>query len=137
NELKEFSEGLKQQKVNPMLLKKRLARELITQLYDQKAAAEAEGHFEKTVQQKEMPDEILECRLSFKELCSQPGGDVDISRLLVAAGLAKSRSEANRLIKQGAVSIDGDKTSTSIATIKSGCIIKVGKRRFVKVINKD
>ncbi|MBA7578453.1 hypothetical protein ES708_20315 [subsurface metagenome] len=84
-----------------------------------------------------MPDEIPECRLSFKELCPQPGGDMDISRLLVAAGLAKSRSEANRLISQGAVSIDGDKTSTSIATIKSGCIIKVGKRRFAKVINKD
>jgi tyrosyl-tRNA synthetase len=136
-ELGEFREGLKRQKVNPMMLKKRLAREIITQLYDGKAAGEAEAHFERTVQNKEMPDEISECRLSFKELRPQQGGEIDISRLLVAAGLAKSRSEANRLITQGAVSIDGDKTSTSTATIKSGCIIKVGKRRFAKIINKD
>jgi tyrosyl-tRNA synthetase len=135
-ELKEFKEGLERQKLNPMNLKKRLAREIISQLYDQKAASEAEGHFEKTVQNKEMPDEIPECRLSFKELC-QAGSDIDISRLLVAAGLAKSRSEANRLISQGAVSSDGDKITTNVANIKSGCIIKVGKRRFTKIIDKD
>ena len=137
DELKEFSEGLKQQEVNPMMLKKRLAREIIAQLYDQKAASEAEAHFERTVQQKEMPDEIPECRLSFKELCPQPGSGVDISRLLVAARLTKSRSEANRLIKQGAVAADGNKITTNITTIKSGCIIKVGKRRFAKIINQD
>ncbi len=135
-ELGEFKAGLEKQELNPMMLKKRLAREIITQLYDSKAAGDAEGHFERTVQQKEMPDEIAECRLSFKELCPS-GSEIDISRLLVATGLAKSRSEASRLIKQGAVSIDGDKTSTSTATIKSGCIIKVGKRRFARIINQD
>jgi tyrosyl-tRNA synthetase len=135
-ELKEFKEGLEQQKLNPMNLKKRLAREIISQLYDQKAAGEAEGHFEKTVQNKEMPDEIAECRLSFKELC-QPSGEVDVSRLLVAAGLAQSRSEASRLISQGAVTADGNKITANIVPIKSGCIIKVGKRRFAKIIDKD
>jgi tyrosyl-tRNA synthetase len=137
DELGEFREGLKRQKVNPMMLKKRLAREIIAQLYDQKAAAEAEAHFERTVQNKEMPDEIPECRLSFKELRPQQGGEIDISRLLVAAGLAKSRSEANRLISQGAVSIDGEKVVSNISPVKSGNIIKLGKRRFARVINKD
>jgi tyrosyl-tRNA synthetase len=135
-ELKEFKEGLEKQKLNPMNLKKRLAREIIAQLYDNKAANEAEGHFEKTVQNKEMPDEIAECRLSFKELC-QAGNDIDVSRLLVAAGLAKSRSEANRLISQGAVSSDGNKITTNVYPIKNGCILKVGKRRFAKIINQD
>jgi tyrosyl-tRNA synthetase len=135
-ELKEFKEGLEKQELNPMNLKKRLAREIITQLYDQKSAIEAEGHFEKTVQNKEMPDEIAECRLSFKELC-QPSGEVDVSRLLVAAGLAQSRSEASRLISQGAVTADGNKITANIVPIKSGCIIKVGKRRFAKIIDKD
>jgi tyrosyl-tRNA synthetase len=137
DELGEFREGLKRQKVNPMMLKKRLAREIITQLYDGKAAGEAEAHFERTVQNKEMPDEIPECRLSFKELRPQQGGEIDISRLLVAAGLAKSRSEANRLISQGAVSIDGEKVVSNISPVKSGNIIKLGKRRFARVINKD
>lgn len=136
-ELKEFEEGLEQQKLNPMNLKKRLAREIISQLYDNKAAGDAEAHFEKTVQRKEKPEEIAECRLSFKELCPKGGSEIDISRLLVAAGLVKSRSEASRLISQGAVSSDGNKITTTTAAIQSGCIIKVGKRRFAKVINKD
>ena len=64
-------------------------------------------------------------------------GDIDLGRLLAAIGLAKSRSDANRLIKQGAVIIDGVKVNSYIAMVKSGSIIKVGKRRFVRVINTD
>jgi tyrosyl-tRNA synthetase len=138
-ELEEFRKGLENKNINPMELKKRLAREIIAQLYDQKAATEAEGHFERTVQKKEIPEEIPECRLSFGELAAQRGSEagIDISRLLVAAQLSKSRSEANRLIAQGAVSTDGEKISSNIANIKSGSIIKVGKRRFARVINTD
>jgi tyrosyl-tRNA synthetase len=137
-ELEEFKKGLKEQTANPMTLKKRLAREIIAQLYDQKAATDAEGHFERTVQRKEAPDEIAECRLSFSELCppSVKVG-IDLSKLLVATGQAKSRSEANRLIAQGAVSIDGEKASGSIIEIKSGCIVRAGKRRFARVIDID
>ena len=57
--------------------------------------------------------------------------------MLVAINLVKSRSEAIRLIQQGAVSIDGEKIEIPFAPIKSGSIIKVGKRRFAKVINSD
>jgi len=127
-ELEEFRQGLKGETINPMELKKRLAREIITLLYDQKAAAEAEGHFERTVQKREMPEEIPEYHVSLHG---------NLSKLIVDIGLAKSRSEANRLIAQGAVSIDGEKISSNIAPVKSGSIIKVGKRRFAKVINTD
>jgi tyrosyl-tRNA synthetase len=127
-ELDEFRQGLNGATINPMELKKRLAREIITQLYDQKAAAEAEGHFERTVQKREMPEEIPEYHVSLQG---------NLSKLMVDIGLAKSRSEANRLIAQGAVSIDGEKISSNTATVKSGSIIKVGKRRFAKVINTD
>ncbi len=138
-ELKEFKQGLEDKTINPMELKKRLGREIITQLYDQQAAAEAEGHFERTVQRKEIPEEIPEYRLSFGELAAQRGGKVgiDISRLLVATRLTKSRSEASRLIAQGAVSIDGKKVTSNVAPVQSGSIIKVGKRRFAKVIIED
>ena len=143
-ELAEFKQALDNNAVNPMELKKRLARELISQLYDQPAAAEAEKQFEKVIQQKEVPEEIPECRLSFSELVSDKSlprtsgaVDIDISRLLVAIGLAKSRSEANRLIAQGAVGVNGEKTSNSIASVKSGSIIKAGKRRFARVIDTD
>ncbi|MQY81951.1 MAG: tyrosine--tRNA ligase, partial [Dehalococcoidia bacterium] len=62
---------------------------------------------------------------------------VDISKLLVVIGWTKSRSEAARLIAQGAVSIDGERITSNVAPVKSGSIIKVGKRRFAKVINTD
>jgi tyrosyl-tRNA synthetase len=127
-ELEEFKQGLNGATINPMELKKRLAREILTQLYDQKAAAEAEGHFERTVQKREMPEEVPEYRVSLQG---------NLSKLIVDIGLAKSRSEANRLIAQGAVSVDGKKISSNTAPVKSGSIIKVGKRRFAKVINTD
>jgi len=57
-ELAEFEQQLKKETINPMVLKKRLAREMVTQLHSQKATAEAEEHFEKVVQQKEVPEEI-------------------------------------------------------------------------------
>ena len=138
-ELEEFRQGLSRQTVNPMTLKKRLAREIVTQLYSQKAAAEAEEHFTKVFQKKEVPEEIAEYRLSFSELAPQvtEPWNIDISRLLASTGLVKSRSEAHRLIEQGGVEVDGEKVTNYITPVKSGSIIKVGKRRFAKVINTD
>jgi tyrosyl-tRNA synthetase len=135
---KELDEFKNDPTAHPMSLKKRLAREIITQLYDQKSAVDAEGHFEKTVQRKEIPDEIAECRVSFKGLCPpNVKVGIDLSKLLVATGQAKSRAEANRLIAQGAVSVDGEKVTNNIIEIKSGCIVRAGKRRFARVIDID
>ena len=62
---------------------------------------------------------------------------LDVPSLLVVMNLVKSRSEARKLIDQRAVEIDGKKVTGHIDTVKSGSIIKVGKRRFAKVINSD
>jgi len=156
-ELEEFRQQLSKETINPMLLKKRLADEIVTQLYSQKEAIEAEGHFARVVQKKEVPEEIRECPISFnrfRESLMQLGqaqeatsgfpttpnirSAVNMNRLLVEIGLAKSHSEAGRLIAQGAVEIDGEKvTSNVVAPVKDIFIIKVGKRRFAKVINTD
>jgi tyrosyl-tRNA synthetase len=122
-----------------MTLKKRLAREIVTQLYNQKAASDAEGHFTKVFQKREVPEEIEELRLSFRDLSPRQMEvtGVDISKLLVKIGLAKSRSQASRLIEQGAVEVDGQKVTSYIANVNDGSIIKVGKWRFAKVINTD
>jgi len=135
-ELEELRQGVSRETINPMTLKKRLAREIVTQLYNQKAATEAEEHFVKVFQEGEVPEEIEEKPVSFKEL-TYPDGSINIGRLLTEIGLTKSNSEADRLITQGAVSIDGTKISGNVAPLKSGSIIKVGKRRFAKVINTD
>ena len=140
-ELEEFRQAMTHDMVNPMELKKRLARELVTQLYDQKAATEAEEHFTRVFQKRELPDEIEELPLNlyFKDLSPEQmeTTGVYIPRLLVSIKFAKSISEANRLIAQGAVSIDGEKILGNSARIKIGSIIKVGKRRFAKVVNSD
>lgn len=115
---------------NPMSLKKRLARELVTQFYSAKDAQAAETHFEKTVQKKELPDKIPEYRLSLR---SAP----DLQDILIKTNLVKSRSEASRLISQGAVTVNGKKPMIPITEVKGEFIIKVGKRRFVKIINTD
>ena len=128
-ELAGFRKDLEAQTVNPMMLKKRLAREIVTQLYDQKAAAEAEGHFAKVHQKRELPQEIKEYHISLS--------GVDLQDIMVKTKMAKSRGEATRLIQQDAVSIDGEKVTSPLAPIKSGSIIKVGRRRFAKVIDTD
>jgi len=138
-ELDEFRKQLDDDSINPMILKKRLAREIVTQLYSQKEADEAEKQFEKVFQKGEVPEEIPEKRISFKDLSPQQmeSTGIYIPRLLVVIGFAKSISEANRLIAQGAVSIDGEKILGNNVRIKIGSIIKVGKRRFARVINTD
>ena len=135
-ELEEFRRQLKDNEVNPMTLKKRLAREIVTQLYGAKEAAEAEEKFSRVVQKKEVPDGIPEYPLSFKALCFS-SGEIDVRRLLMATDLVASTSEAGRLINQGAVEIGGKKVTRYQFQVSSGSVIKVGKRRFIKVINTD
>jgi len=140
-ELKEFSQQLNTQSVNPMLLKKRLAREIVTQFHSNAAAQDAEEHFARVIQKGEVPQEIQEYPISFADLTPDQMSDtpVDISKLLAVIGLVKSRSEANRLITQGAVEVDGERLTKDRIAIKlhPGSIIKVGKRRFVKLVKAD
>jgi len=159
-ELGEFRQGLDHNTINPMELKKRLARELVTQLYDQQAATEAEEQFIRVIQQKEIPEEIAEVPLTNELLDRirvnisieeplievgrvEPDGLrpewclVSIPVLLFETGLVKSRSEARRLITQGAVDVD-DNTVTKVDwKIKIGSIIRVGKRRWVRLVDAD
>jgi tyrosyl-tRNA synthetase len=135
-ELDSIKRSLESNAVNPMNLKKRLASEIVGQLHGKEAARQAEEEFTKVFQKREAPEEIKEVAVSFREFSSEPSG-TDISKLLAAAGQVKSRSEASRLIGQGAISIDGEKVTDSRYLLRSGSIIKMGKHRFVKIINTD
>lgn len=126
-ELSDFSVALSQDRVNPMELKQRLAREIVTQLYNHTAAAEAEASFQKIFQKGEVPQDIPEYGVALH--------NVDVRDVLMGAGLVKSRSEATRLISQGAVSINGERLTHPVTDVKNGSIIKAGRRRFVKVVN--
>ena len=137
-EIVEFQKQLKTRSVNPMNLKKRLAHEIVRQFHGKQAADEAEKHFTQVFQKREIPKEThtVELRGALR-----PSGKLemnvqrDIISLLVEAGLAKSRSEANRLLAQGAIEVDGEKISSNLVTLKDGSIIKVGKRRFLRMVD--
>jgi tyrosyl-tRNA synthetase len=130
-ELAAFRQQLAAQAVNPMLLKKRLAKEIVVQFHGTEAASQAEAHFEKVVQKGEAPQEIRTYSIPSSEAFGTP----DIIKILVDTDIVKSRSEAKRLLAQGAVELDGVKLSgdeTSINPI-DGSIIQIGKRRFLRI----
>ena len=136
-ELNEFRQALTAATVNPMEFKKRLAREIIVQLYDQKAATEAEEHFVRVVQKREVPKEKPKHRL-LVESVRHTSGDIDLRKVLTATGLVGSTSEASRLIKQGAVDIHGKKTTKYTIPIEEFSIgdattIHVGKLRWFEI----
>jgi tyrosyl-tRNA synthetase len=121
-ELEDFRQSLESNTVNPMELKKLTAIEIIAQLYDENSATGAEQYFVKTVQNKEMPDKI--------ELGTKSGKG--LQEYLVENQMVNSRSEARRLIKQGAVYINGKRVTDSDCTFPKGTIIKIGKRRYIE-----
>jgi len=124
-EITEFKKQLKTRSVNPMNLKKRLAHEIVRQFHGKQAADEAQEETH-TVELRGIVDISGKFEVEVQR---------DITSLIVEAGLAKSRSEANRLLAQGAIEVDGEKVSTSLVTLKDGSIIKVGKRRFLRIVD--
>jgi len=124
----EISKLLKQ----PFLAKKRLASSIVQTYCGKKEAEKAEKHFETIFQKKKIPLKIPVFRLKKEEVKK---GKIWIIRLLDLARLVSSHYEARRLLRQKAISLDGEIiTSPDLEIkIKEGSVIKVGKRRFVKV----
>ncbi|MEN8615040.1 tyrosine--tRNA ligase [Dehalogenimonas sp. THU2] len=136
-ELRHFQRDMEGGRTNPMLLKKRLAREILLQLYTEDEAADAAAQFERVHQRRELPEEIAECRVSFNAMRTGDCDEIDLPCLMLATGLAASKGEAKRLIAQGGVSIEGEKVTSEKAALASGCVVKAGKRRFARVIDSD
>jgi tyrosyl-tRNA synthetase len=119
---------LKDPNVNPMEIKRDLARRVVSLFYDDNAAEKAENYFNTIVVGKGVPDDIPEYSIKSEDL---------VINVIFNAGILKSKGEARRMVKQGAVKIDG-KSITDINTVIKPLkkqILKVGKRRFLKVIN--
>ena len=131
-ELEEMRRALDSESVNPMELKKRLAGEITRQFHGGEDTRRAEEEFERVVQRGEVPENIEEYPLS---VVSE--GGVSASEVLIRTSAAKSRSEAKRLIVQGAVEVDGRKVSAEDVHLQDGSIIKVGRRRFIRIVDVD
>jgi len=125
-------QGLRQrvtEGMNPRDAKFELALELVERFHDAKAASAAKDEFIARFREGAMPDEMPELQLA------SDNGRLGIAHLLKQAGLVSSTSEAFRMIKQGAVRIDGVKVEDRGLEIDAGStsIYQVGKRKFSRV----
>jgi tyrosyl-tRNA synthetase len=114
---------------NPRDIKFQLGHEIVARFHDQSAAEAAQQAFVARFQKGAMPDEMPELVLASQ------GGNLVIANLLKDAGLTGSTSEAHRMIKQGAVRIDGERVNDNGLEIAAGNthVFQVGKRRFARV----
>ena len=123
--IKEYTER------DPRNAKHDLALKIVEMYYDRETAEAARTHFQRTVIQGDVPEDIDEFVLNGAE-------SIPLFRLLTEAGLTSSNGEARRMIQQNAVSIDGEKIQDAAYEVDvkaiSPFVLKVGKRRYARVV---
>ncbi|HZE86719.1 MAG TPA: tyrosine--tRNA ligase [Methylomirabilota bacterium] len=117
---------------NPMPYKKRLAFEIVQQLNNKEEAEKAAENFEKSVQKKELPQDV--------PIIYIKTADATLVDALLETHLAESKSDAKRLITQGGVSVNDKQITDPNSLISSlmenkEALVRIGKRRFVKVVH--
>jgi len=139
-EVEEIGRQLQERSVHPMDLKKRLAREIVGQYHGPEAADAAEDQFTRVIQKRvsdtvALAEEVtigLEVPISSLESYGN-----DLMALLLDRGLVQSKSEARRLMKQGAIDVDGRPITDFDIHLQPGMVIRVGKHRFLRIVDAD
>src|SRR3990170_1752431 len=127
-DLAAIEESLRRKHTNPRDIKARLGYEIVKLYHGEEAAGEAESEFNKIFQQKKLPT-----RIPVKNIKK---GDISLVELICTIGAANSKSEARRLVEQGAVRLDHARALDHKEKIKipsGGTLVQVGKRKFVRV----
>jgi tyrosyl-tRNA synthetase len=111
---------------NPRDVKARFAREIVARFHGAAAARDAEAEFESRFRRGELPQDLAELKVA-------AGGT--FAQILKMAGLVESTSEANRLIEQGGVKIDGERLADRSFKAQAGrsYVVQVGKRKFARL----
>jgi len=114
--------------MHPMEAKKQLASLIVTRFHGEEAGQEARAGFENQFAKKEVPDDIPEKTMHAED------STVWVVKALSEGGLTASNGEAMRMIKQGALSIDGEKVGDKDLQLSAGSyLIKLGKRKFLQL----
>lgn len=131
----EVRQLLEEQSINPLGVKKELAHEIVRALDGEQAAGLAQQYFERTVQRKELPDEQA---IPFANI---NGNSITMNGLLdlfKQYNITKSKADGRRLVEGNSVyTQDGSVLSSDIGSIEiptEGLIIRVGKRRYIKLL---
>jgi len=117
---------------NPRDTKVRFAQEIVTRFHDARAAQAALEDFESRFRDGGIPADLAE------QVIVVQGADAPIVQVLKSAGVCPSTSEANRMIEQGGVRVNGEKVSDKALKLGAGetYVLQVGKRKFAKVVLK-
>ncbi|PIE55822.1 MAG: tyrosine--tRNA ligase [Desulfobulbus propionicus] len=130
DEIQQLKTGIDTGELHPKKVKVQLAHEMVARFHSKEAADEAVRKFEQVFARGELPEDIPE--LTF------PGGGEPIwlPKLLHDAGMVASTSDGRRMIKQNAVSVDGEKVNDIHLNIETAgsLVLRVGKRRFCRVL---
>jgi len=131
-ELETIKKGIKNGSVHPMEAKKVLAAELVDRFCAPGEGRKAREEFEHVFSKKNLPDDILVVEITWES------GNMKLAKIIALAGAAKSNSDARRLIQQGAVEVNEKPVKDSDAELPpSGeYILRVGKKRFVRIVPK-
>ena len=122
--------ALERGELHPRDLKMALAFEIVDIFHGREQAEAAETHFRTVFQQRELPADMPEVRLT---------APLSLLDLMIQEGLAPTKSEARRLAQQGGVKLDGKRVDDLNATLapgasESGRVLQVGRRKFVRVV---
>ena len=143
-EIVALERGLAERSVNPMDAKKRLAHSVVALLNDEATADAAQSEFERVFQRGQQPEEAIavdwtglpegQTTAIAETATLEVGAKPVLLTKLIADHIGVSMSEARRLIRQGAVSVDGEVTKQDVIGVKRGTVIRVGRHRFLRIL---
>jgi tyrosyl-tRNA synthetase len=135
SEMASIEKDMSSGKLNPSLAKRRLAGIIIGYLHGDDEAARSEENFDLVFKKKEVPDDIEEYVIKNQ---GTEDNRIWIIKLVVDSGMSRSNGEARRLVKQGAIKLDGEKLEDDTVEIEvlslDGKILQKGKRHFRKIV---
>lgn len=122
--------------MHPRAAKVTLAKAIVQRYYDNNAAEAAAAEFDRIFKERELPDKIPDVEISVSELTD---GKIWIAKLIILCGFAATNSEARRLVQQGGVSVNNNSVTDPALNleIRPDMILKIGKRRFARVVLKN
>jgi tyrosyl-tRNA synthetase len=127
--LEKLKRDMKEGSINPKHAKEDLGVELVKRYWGEEEALKARGEFSSVFKEGQLPEDIPLAKLKWQE------PERWIADIMKEGGLAKSTSEAMRLVKQGGVKVDGEKLNDPKANLTRGeYLIQVGKRKFLRVV---
>ncbi len=130
-EIEKMKKDVEEGVLHPMEVKKELAMYIVERFHSKEDAIRAKEHFEKVHSKRQLPEDIPEPKITVNNQDKK----LPLYELVHQVGFAPSKSEARRLIKSGAVKIDGEKITDINAEVDLNreFVLQVGKRKFARI----